>query len=360
MDNDCDGAVDDADSSVDTSTMTTWYVDSDGDGFGGGLASNACAAPTSNSITQSGDCDDSSAAINPNAQEVCDTIDNDCDGSIDDADGSVSTSTMTTWYTDSDGDGFGGSTSTLACAAPTSNSITQTGDCNDSSAAINPNAQEVCDNVDNDCDGATDDADGSVDTSTMTTWYTDSDGDGYGGGSSNLSCAVPSNAATLVGDCDDSNGSVYPNAPEDWDCVDTNCDGFSYPVGDGRDGVLTVSGSTNFSTSSTTLSSSMSAGQTQVAVSNGGIFSPGDYVLFWDSYGSTAGQWSVEYIDSISGNTLNLATPVDSSGASGTTWAIRMPQYTDVNIQSGTLTAPGFWVVLVHWVAWWRSWQTAR
>ena len=50
----------------------------------------------------------------------------------------------------------------------------------------------------------------------------------------------------------------------------------------------------------------------------------------------------MEYIDSISGNTLNLATPVDSSGASGTTWAIRMPQYTDVNIQSGTLTAPGF------------------
>ena len=135
---------------------------------------------------------------------------------------------------------------------------------------------------------------------------------------------------------------MYPYAPEDWDCVDTNCDGFSYPVGDGRDGVLTVNGNTNFSTSSTTLSSSMSAGQTQVAVSNGGIFSPGDYVPFWDSYGSTAGQWSVEYIDSISGNTLNLATPVDSSGASGTTWAIRMPQYTDVNIQSGTLTAPGF------------------
>ena len=127
---------------------------------------------------------------------------------------------MTTWYTDSDGDGFGGSTSTLACAAPTSNSITQTGDCNDSSAAINPNAQEVCDNVDNDCDGATDDADSSVDASTMTNctpirrrWLWRREWQSV--------CAIPSNA-TLVGDCDDSNGSVYPNAPEDWDCIDTN------------------------------------------------------------------------------------------------------------------------------------------
>ena len=111
--------------------------------------------------------------------EECDGIDNDCDGDIDDADSGIVG--QSSWYLDSDGDGFGTGIPAISCNAPSPNMILQTGDCNDQSAAINPNAQEVCDSIDNDCDGTTDDADGSVDTSTMTTWYTDSDGDGFEG-----------------------------------------------------------------------------------------------------------------------------------------------------------------------------------
>ena len=53
------------------------------------------------------DCDDSNAAVNPGAAEVCNDLDDDCDGLIDDADDSVELSTGTVSYTDSDGDGYG-------------------------------------------------------------------------------------------------------------------------------------------------------------------------------------------------------------------------------------------------------------
>ena len=140
-------------------------------------------------------------------------------------------------------------------------------------------------------------------------WYSDVDGDGYGDVNNAFACAR--NATTDVQnsqDCNDGDGTVYPGAPEDWDCLDTNCDGFAYPLGDGRDGALNVSGTTTFTPSSTTVSGGLSIGQTQVSVSNGSVFSAGDYVLFWDAYGNSAGQWSIEYIESVSNNTLTLAS----------------------------------------------------
>ena len=52
------------------------------------------------------DCDDSNAQIHPAAIEVCDGVDNNCDGRIDDADPTTEPSTAQTWFYDGDGDGF--------------------------------------------------------------------------------------------------------------------------------------------------------------------------------------------------------------------------------------------------------------
>ena len=70
-------------------------VDADGDGY-----------------TMAEDCDDSRAEIYPGAEEICDGIDNNCDEQIDEG-------ATTTFYADSDGDGFGNpDIITQACAVP--------------------------------------------------------------------------------------------------------------------------------------------------------------------------------------------------------------------------------------------------
>lgn len=152
IDNDCDGLVDDADGSI--VGQDTWYFDSDGDGYGdSAITSLACAQP-SNYVADSTDCADGVTAVNPGASEVCDGIDNDCDGLVDDADGS--TTGQSTWYYDSDNDGYGDqATTSLACAQPT-NYVADSTDCADGVTAVNPGADEVCDGIDNDCDGEVD------------------------------------------------------------------------------------------------------------------------------------------------------------------------------------------------------------
>ncbi len=81
----CNGISDDCDSSIDEdASFRTYYLDADGDGYGGsGATSYACSQP-SGYETSSSDCDDGDRNVNPGEWDDCDGVDSDCDGSVDD------------------------------------------------------------------------------------------------------------------------------------------------------------------------------------------------------------------------------------------------------------------------------------
>ncbi len=143
LDNDCDGSIDEG-------VKTTYYRDQDTDTFGNpSVTTQACSVPTGY-VTNNTDCDDSNAAKYPGNTEICDSLDNDCDGSIDEG-------VQTTYYRDQDADTFGNpSVTTQACTAP-AGFVADNTDCDDTSNAKYPGNTEVCDQLDNDCDGTIND-----------------------------------------------------------------------------------------------------------------------------------------------------------------------------------------------------------
>ncbi len=216
-DDDCDGAVDEADA-VDA---PSWYRDADADGYGNSsVSTRACSAPTGYVVLDT-DCDDTDSAISPAATEVCNGYDDDCDALVDDNDSTVSGTS--TFYVDSDSDGFGDLSSTrAACLAP-AGTVSNATDCDDGNAAVFPGAAEVCNSIDDDCDGDIDDDDSSV--SGLTTWYIDYDGDAYGTDAFTVdACVAPTGYVSDDSDCDDSEGTVYPGATELCDGEDNDCD----------------------------------------------------------------------------------------------------------------------------------------
>lgn len=110
QDEDCDGLVNEADDSLDTSTTSTFYGDADGDGYGDPAQVQAACAIPDGTVTNADDCDDSSAEIRPDAVEDCsDEVDNNCDGLIEDcplSGGSLSTAIRFTGEAASDAAGW--------------------------------------------------------------------------------------------------------------------------------------------------------------------------------------------------------------------------------------------------------------
>ena len=212
IDNDCDGVIDE-----DVWSAMMWYLDSDGDGHGDPAnGSESCAQPAGY-VSSSLDCNDNDASISPNALEICDSIDNDCDGGVDnqavDAD---------LWYLDSDGDQFGDSSQTMTDCSQPGGYILSGGDCNDSNAQVNPDSDELCNNLDDNCDGVIDE-DSAIDAEM---WFLDSDGDLFGDENQLVTaCVSPSGYVDEAGDCDDSNAAINPDAVEICDGVDNNCSG---------------------------------------------------------------------------------------------------------------------------------------
>jgi hypothetical protein len=211
----CNIADDDCDGQVNEGVGNTYYADTDGDGYGNASSSTVACTQPAGYVTSSNDCNDTNANINPAATEVCNTADDDCDGQINEGVGN-------TYYADTDGDGYGNaSSSTVACTQP-SGYVTNSTDCNDGNANINPAATEICNTADDDCDGQINEGVGN-------TYYADTDGDGYGNASSStVACTQPAGYVTSSNDCNDGNASINPGASEVCgNSIDENCSGTS-------------------------------------------------------------------------------------------------------------------------------------
>lgn len=164
------------------------------------------------------DCDDLDPTIHPDADEICDGVDQNCDGLVDND--SVDAVEQ---FEDGDGDGFG-ATSSSAHRCPGESGWSEAhGDCDDTVGSIHPAADELCDGSDNDCDGVVDGAQaaGALDC------FNDSDGDGYGTGDVvTRACECPPGSTSEPGDCDDAAATTNPAVTEQWyDGVDSDCDG---------------------------------------------------------------------------------------------------------------------------------------
>ncbi|MBK9636630.1 MAG: putative metal-binding motif-containing protein [Bacteroidetes bacterium] len=172
----------------------TYYADVDGDTYGNAgssILSCEAAAPVGYSADAT-DCDDTNPSINPAATEICNSIDDDCDGLTDEG-------------FDVDNDGY------TSCG----------GDCNDNDNTVYPGATEVCNGVDDDCNLLVDDG------LTFITYYADVDGDSYGDASSSVSTCngAPVGYVGNSTDCDDNNAAVNPAATEICNLIDDDCNG---------------------------------------------------------------------------------------------------------------------------------------
>ena len=207
----CDGYDNNCNWQIDEGVLLTFYYDGDMDGHGiPDVTVTGCSTPYGYADTAD-DCDDADASIHPGAEEVCNGIDDDCDGEVDE-------DVMLPFYADADGDGYGDPASgLLACEAPDGYVADDT-DCDDADGSVFPGADEVCNGVDDDCDD-------EVDEGVLLTFYADADGDGYGdAGTAVLACAPPAGYVADDTDCDDADASVFPGADEVCNGIDDDCD----------------------------------------------------------------------------------------------------------------------------------------
>ncbi len=125
LDGDLDGVADDCD--LCPALYDPTQGDEDADGIGDACDDCPASSPDvdKDGFCAAQDCDDDNPAVYPDAQELCDGLDNACNGYVFPNE------------LDEDGDGE------RICA----------GDCDDANPALNTSAAEVCNGLDDDCDG---------------------------------------------------------------------------------------------------------------------------------------------------------------------------------------------------------------
>lgn len=213
VDQNCNGEIDE-----DATDMQEWYTDADGDGYGATSSPQvACEAPVEGDVTNSNDCDDTLADVHPYATETCNTVDDNCDGEIDED------LALNSFYTDADADGYGDANAEILDCSETvlDGTVTNANDCDDTSVDVHPYATETCNGIDDDCDESIDN-----DALDALTWYGDADSDSYGDVTSvTAACDQPFGFVYDASDCDDADALVNPVAGEICDAIDNNCDG---------------------------------------------------------------------------------------------------------------------------------------
>jgi Secretion system C-terminal sorting domain/Putative metal-binding motif len=209
----CNAADDDCNGTADENLIfEEYYLDNDEDGYGGLSTVISCSAPAGY-VALGGDCDDTNYIIYPGSTELCNDVDDNCDGQVNEG------FTLDAYYADNDADGYGNMTAIYSCYWP-DGTTTISGDCADNNAMIYPGATEICNLIDDDCNEAIDDGLPSA------TYYADNDNDGYGDVLLGQFCISPDNSSELNGDCDDTNSSINPSETEiPNNDFDENCDG---------------------------------------------------------------------------------------------------------------------------------------
>ncbi|MFT5587521.1 MAG: hypothetical protein ACI9VR_005131 [Cognaticolwellia sp.] len=218
------------------------FADEDLDGFGD---PTSCLPPTDGvGVENSDDCDDADDTVYPGAEELCDQVDQNCDGSNEN-----DPSQLVLRYEDADGDSYGNINEPADVCEGLEGWVTNdmATDCNDGDPSVHPNAPELCDGKDQNCNQLIDDNpdDGQL-------FYLDSDADTYGRKQDFTEelCTAPDGYVANPDDCDDENADVNPSqiyffessTPKgSWDY---NCDGSdekgypAYPECDADDNLV--------------------------------------------------------------------------------------------------------------------------
>ena len=122
-------------------------LDGDGDGFGDPGTIQLDCEPSAQWVENGEDCDDNDSTIHPEADELCDDLDHNCDGEA-----YAGAADAASWYSDQDQDGYGAVEDPEVSCEPLADHSSVSGDCDDNAPDVHPGAFEHCDSVDEDCD----------------------------------------------------------------------------------------------------------------------------------------------------------------------------------------------------------------
>ena len=262
-DEDCDGVDQDCDGEIDKGVQD--LPDADGDGFSAEEGAWGCHGT---GVEEGGDCDDADPTRNSDAEEICDGLDNNCGGQVDEGIQDLE---------DADGDGFAANNAVPGCYGT---GVSVYGDCDDTDPARHPGAEEIWAPVNRwtfrgqscargarrpsggaggggtatrgrvsrpmwgraapsptkkgapasafevsrglagaeICNGLDDDCDGQVDEGVLS--WPDADGDGHGDAAAEASCLGD---VVNDDDCDDADPTVHAGAEELCDELDNDC-----------------------------------------------------------------------------------------------------------------------------------------